>query len=112
MSTGFMAVLQAAVSICDERKTMRWKFKCITSIIIALSVIASAQAGEVRVYALSYDKATLSVNRSRPKQFRAGDTPAPGLKLVAATSRYATINVNGRHLKLALGEMTNFRAAY
>jgi hypothetical protein len=79
-------------------------------VVLSLLTLASAHAGEVKVYALGTDKATLAVNRAKPKMFRAGQSPTPGLKLIGATSRYATIDVNGSRVKLALGERANFRA--
>jgi len=88
----------------------------IRSVLCSLFVLASiatvsAQAGEIRVYALGHDKATLAINRAKPKLFRPGQSPAPGLRLIAATSRYALMDVNGSKVRLSLGEKANFRAS-
>lgn len=88
---------------------MNWRVALCSLILVAAAVPDIAQAGEVRVYALGSDKATLRVNRTNPKLFRAGESPAPGLKLIKATSKYVMLDVNGSRVKLALGEMANFR---
>ena len=90
---------------------MNWRIVISSLIFVAATAATSAYAGEVKVYALGDEKATLRVNRAKPKLFRPGDSPAPGLKLIKATSKYAMLDVNGSRLKLALGELANFRAA-
>ena len=89
---------------------MSWRSASCSLVVLIALTLTPAQAGEVKVYALGNGKATLSVNRSRPKMFLPGQSPKAGLRLIAANSRYATLDVNGSRVRLALGERANFRA--
>jgi len=79
---------------------MRSKF---ASLVLCMMVLASANAEEVAVHAVALfnGKAMIAVNGSKPKIIQEGQT-FKGVRLLKASTKEATIEVNGRAETLAL----------
>jgi aspartyl protease family protein len=89
--------------ICG-RVSMRLVATNVTAVLASLLWLADcALATEVSVIALFPDKATLVVDRGKPRTVRAGDTFA-GVTLVSASSEEAVVLINGKQRKLRIGE--------
>jgi aspartyl protease family protein len=71
----------------------------------------SVHAADVAVTALFNGKAMLSVNNGRSRMLSAGQTTPEGVKLIAASSESAVIEVDGKRQTLLLGQGTHGNAA-
>lgn len=73
---------------------------------------ASAGAAEVTVHGLMDGRATISVNKSRPKTLRAGEV-FQGVKLISANTQSAVVEIEGKRRKVTFGEAvsTGFQAS-
>lgn len=58
---------------------------------------------DVQVVALSEGRATLVIDKGKPKTFRAGETVAPGVKLISANREAAVVEVDGKRESITLG---------
>ena len=83
---------------------MRFNAANITRVLIGLlALCAPAWAIDISVVALFSGKATLVVDKGKPRTLRAGETYA-GVTLISATSEQAVISINGKRQRLHIGE--------
>ena len=83
---------------------MRFNAANITRVLIGLlALCAPAWAIDISVVALYPGKATLVVDKGKPRTLRAGETYA-GVTLISATSEQAVISINGKRQRLHIGE--------
>jgi aspartyl protease family protein len=75
--------------------------------VIAFGVLLLAPslcvAAEVLVHGLMEGRATISVNKSRPKTLRAGES-FQGVRLVSATTEAAIVEIDGKRRRVTFGE--------
>ena len=81
---------------------MQLKAAHVTAIILAL-LPCQTLAQEVSVLALFEGKALLSVDKDKPRTYRAGETYA-GVKLISANSEEAVVAIKGKQQRLRIGE--------
>ena len=83
---------------------MRFNAANVTRVLIGfLALCAPAWAIDISVVALFSGKATLVVDKGKPRTLRAGETYA-GVTLISATSEQAVISINGKRQRLHIGE--------
>src|SRR6478672_2613402 len=75
----------------------------IASLLAALALAAPAAATEVNVIGLFPGKAVVVIDRGAPRTLSVGDTVG-GVKLLAADSKGATVEVDGRRDTLQMGQ--------
>jgi aspartyl protease family protein len=68
-----------------------------------LFAISMAQAANVEVVALSEGRATVVVDKGKPKTVRAGELVVPGVKLISANREAAVVEVDGKRETVTLG---------
>lgn len=73
----------------------------------ALLPVAAAHAADVSVVGLFPGKAVLVVNGAAPKTYSVGSTIAEGVRLAATDQSTATIEINGKRQRIAMGEYVN-----
>lgn len=73
----------------------------------ALLPVAAAHAADVSVVGLFPGKAVLVVNGAAPKTYSVGSTIAEGVRLTATDQSTATIEINGKRQRIAMGEYVN-----
>lgn len=82
------------------------KFK--TSLIVPVLTLGfgavSAEATDVDVTGLFAGKAMVVINGGRPRMLAAGQTSPEGVKLIAADSGSATLEIDGKKKTLAMGQ--------
>ena len=72
--------------------------------LLAAAFCAPALAVDVTVIGLFSGRAVITVDRGAPRTLRIGETTPEGVKLVAADSSSATVEVEGKRLKLEMGQ--------
>jgi aspartyl protease family protein len=75
-----------------------------TLALLALLAPVPGHALDVTVIGLFSGRAVITVDRGAPKTMRIGDTTPEGVKLVAADSSSATVEIDGKRLKLEMGQ--------
>ena len=63
----------------------------------------SSHAAQVQVIALTEGKATLVIDRAKPRTLSAGQVSPEGVRLVSASSEAAVVEIDGKRTTLALG---------
>src|SRR4051812_37384764 len=96
MATGFTALAQA--------------FRLASVAALLAFAPPPAHATDVAVTALFSGKAMLSVNNGKSRMLSAGQSTPEGVKLIAATSESAVIEVDGKRQTLLLGQGTHGNA--
>jgi aspartyl protease family protein len=76
---------------------------------LLLLLPGSLEAAQVQVIALTEGKATLVIDKARPRTLAAGQVSPEGVKLVAATPESAIVEIDGKRSTLVLGAY--YRAA-
>src|SRR5262245_7639377 len=77
------------------------------TILIGLALLLgalSAAAADITVIALTAGKATVIIDKAKPRTMAVGDTSPEGVKLIAATSESATFEVGGKRQTLTTGQ--------
>ena len=69
-----------------------------------LSAVPAAHATDVSVTGLFSGKAVVSVNNGTPKLLSVGQKSPEGVKLISADSDSATLEIDGKHRTLSLGQ--------
>ena len=64
----------------------------------------TAPAQDVNVIGLFSGKAVIVVNRGAPRTLAAGESTAEGVKLISADSRAAVLEIDGKRLRLEMGQ--------
>jgi aspartyl protease family protein len=75
-----------------------------TLALLALLAPASGHALDVTVIGLFSGRAVITVDRGAPRTLRIGETTPEGVKLVAADSSSATVEIEGKRLTLEMGQ--------
>jgi aspartyl protease family protein len=70
---------------------------------VLLMCAGGVQAANVEVVALSEGRATLIVDKGKPRTVRAGENVAPGVKLISANREGAIVEVDGKRETITLG---------
>ncbi|OWW19710.1 retropepsin-like aspartic protease family protein [Noviherbaspirillum denitrificans] len=79
----------------------------LTTLTALLLASGAALATDISVVGVFPNKAVLVVDGGGPKTYSVGATIAEGVKLVAADSDGATIEINGKRRTIAMGEHVN-----
>ena len=73
-------------------------------VLAAVLAVPLAHATDVTVIGLFSGKAVVTVNRGAPRTLAVGQTTAEGVKLLAADSKSATLEIDGKRQVLEMGQ--------
>ncbi|MEO7743997.1 MAG: TIGR02281 family clan AA aspartic protease [Usitatibacter sp.] len=77
--------------------------KSLAPILLAAALSTPAAAVDVTVIGLFSGRAVITVDRGNPRTLRIGESTPEGVKLVAADSSSATVEIEGKRLTLEMG---------
>ena len=78
--------------------------RSLVFLLLAALVPAPALAIDVTVIGLFSGRAVITVDRGAPRTLRVGESTPEGVKLVAADSSSATVEIDGKRLTLEMGQ--------
>lgn len=78
--------------------------KSLLLALLAAAASTAAAAIDVTVVGLFSGRAVITVDRGAPRTLRIGETTPEGVKLVAADSTSATVEIEGKRLTLEMGQ--------
>ena len=88
------------------------KFKPVFALCLGLLAAGPSWAAtQVNVVGLFNDKAVVVVNNGKPQTLSVGESSREGVKLIAADSRRAVLEVEGRRRELGMGQAVSVAGA-
>ena len=81
-------------------------------LLLSSSFVIADEAMQVNVVALFSNKAVIIVNKGKPQTLSAGDKSREGIKLIAANSNKAVLEIEGKRKELAMGQAATVAGSF